>query len=266
MEMIGVIGGSGFYSLLEKKEDEEWPENIYGRTSSAIAIGEIGGRKVAFLTRHGKKHEIPPHKIPYRANIFALKELGVEHIISASAVGSLKPDIKPGEFVIPNQFVNFTQRRGDSFYDGPDTTHISTADPFCFHLRELLVAKSQDARLSVHPNGTAVVVQGPRFSTKAESGFYRSQGWDIINMTMYPEMVLARELELCYANISLVTDYDTGVKDAPGAQPVTLDEVVRVFNENTEKLKKLILETIPSVPQERKCECAQALEGARFSK
>jgi 5'-methylthioadenosine phosphorylase len=276
MSLIGIIGGSGFYKLLEKKEDEVWPENVYGRTSSAIALGAIAGRKVAFLARHGTKHNVPPHKVPYRANILALKELGVKQIISATAVGSLKPEIKPGEFVVPNQFVNFTQRRGDSFYDGPETTHISSAEPFCFHMRELLVAKSREQGLSVHPNGTAVVVQGPRFSTKAESAFFAHQGWDIINMTMYPEMVLARELELCYANISLVTDYDAGLKadDAHSAsgsandanvKAVSLQEVIKVFEENTEKLKRLILSVIPSLPQERRCECAKALEGARFS-
>jgi 5'-methylthioadenosine phosphorylase len=270
MTAIGVIGGSGFYSLFEKKDDEVWPENIYGRTSSSIVIGSVGMQKVAFLARHGKGHEIPPHKVPYRANILALKDLGVAHIMSASVAISLRPEIKTGEFVIPNQFVNFTQRRGDSFYDGPEIVHIDSADPFCFHLREILVAKCKSAGLSVHPNGTAVVIQGPRLPTKAENSFYKNQGWDIVGMTMYPEMVLARELGLCYSDISLVTDYSAEVKidDAINASTgaVACNDVANKFTESMEKLKQLVLSAVSDIPDERTCECRHALDGARVQR
>lgn len=260
--MIGIIGGSGFYSLLEEAKEKKI-STPYGKPSSKIMIGKIGNKEVAFLARHGVKHQYPPHKIPYKANIFALKELGVDRIIAPSAVGSLKAEIKPGSFLIPDQLVNFT-RREDTFYDGPETTHVSYAEPYCPELRELLIKVSKKMKLPVHNNGTVVVVQGPRFSTKAESYFFRKQDWDIINMTQYPECVLARELEICYANISIITDYDTGLKNDPNVKPVSLEEVIGVFNENNEKLKKLIFEIVPKIPEKRECICSRALEGARI--
>ena len=265
MSLIGVIGGSGFYSLLENAETVNI-ETPHGWPSSHIAIGELGGKKVAFLARHGFKHEFPPHKIPYKANIWALHDLGCRQIISATAVGSLKAHIKPGEFVVPDQFVNLTYGRDDTFYHGPDTTHISSADPYCPVLRDLLINVADAAGLRVHPAGTVAVVQGPRFASRAESAFYQSQGWDIINMTQYPEAALARELEMCYANISLITDYDAGLKDDPTIQPVTLEEVLRIFEANTARLRLLIKDLILQLPHERDCVCAHALQGARFSK
>lgn len=265
MSIIGVIGGSGFYSLLENAEVVNI-ETPFGWPSSPIAIGELGGRKVAFLARHGLKHEWPPHKIPYKANIRALHDLGCRQVISASAVGSLKPKIRPGDFVVPDQFVNLTHGRDDTFYHGPETAHISSADPYCPVLRDLLIDAADAAGLRVHPAGTIVVVQGPRFSTRAESAFYRSQGWDIIGMTLYPEAVLARELEMCYANISLVTDYDTGVEGDPSVPAVTGEDVLRVFEANSARLRQLIREIIPSVPTSRACFCGHALKGARLSK
>ena len=258
--MLAIIGGSGFYELLAEAR-EEFPDTPYGSPSGKIMIGKINGKDIAFLPRHGKGHKYPPHKIPYKANIWALKELGVNHIIAPAAVGSLKAEIKPGEFLIPDQFINFT-RRDDTFYDGPETTHISTANPYCGHLRKIVIGNKNQLG-SVHEKGTVVVIQGPRFSTKAESAIFAQLG-DIINMTQYPEAVLARELEMCYASICVVTDYDAGLKNNTGIKSVTLDEVVKVFKESNEKLKQFIVSIADKIPEERACECATALKGARF--
>jgi len=261
--VLAVIGGTGLYELFESEAEKREITTPYGKPSAAIAIGEIAGKKVAFLPRHGKKHEFPPHKIPYKANLFALKQLGVTRVIAPCAVGSLKPEIKPGDFVIADQVVNFTKRE-DTFYDGPETIHISFADPFCPELRSIVIDSLKELGLSFHPRGTAVVIQGPRFSTRAESEFYQRQGWDIINMTMYPECVLARELEMCYVNISIVTDYDVGLKGRSDIKPVTAEEVLRVFKANIEKLKELLKLVIAKVPEQRSCECSKALEKARL--
>ncbi len=236
----------------------------YGKTSSDITVGAVGDKKVAFIARHGTKHEYPPHKVPYKANIFALKQLGVTHIIAPAAVGSLKAEIKPGDFVVPDQFVNMTHGRDDTFYHGPETTHISSAEPYCPELRKLIISEGKKRGLKMRDSGTVVVIQGPRFASKAESEMFRKMGFDIINMTQYPECILARELEMCYANISIVTDYDTGLKDNPGINPVTMEEVVKVFNQNNERLKKFLFEIIPEIHDERKCICHEALRGARL--
>ncbi len=235
----------------------------YGKPSSDITVGSIGSKKVAFIARHGAKHQYPPHKVPYKANIYAFRQLGVTRIIAPAAVGSLKAVIKPGDFLVPDQFVNFTHR-DDTFYHGPETTHISAADPYCDVLRNLLIIEGEKRGLKIHDGGTVVVIQGPRFASKAESGMFRKMGFDIINMTQYPECILARELEMCYANISVVTDYDTGLKDEPGVTPVSMEEVVKVFSQNNEKLKKLLFEIIPKIPEERNCICKDALKGARL--
>ncbi len=266
--MIGIIGGSGFYELLEnhKHLDIMTP---YGRPSSKIAVGKINGKDVAFISRHGEEHKYPPHKVPYKANIYALKQLGLKQIITATAVGSLKKDIRPGDFLVPDQIANFTSGRKDTFYNGDSNSvencvvHISFADPFCNHIRNhiLKILKSQNHRY--HDKGTAVIINGPRFSTKAESDLYRKQNWDIINMTLYPEAVLARELEICYANISLITDYDTGVKDDSSVESVTVEDVMRTFKENNEKLKNII-KAVATNLDEKDCSCQHALEGARM--
>lgn len=259
--MIGVFGGSGFYSLLEGAATRD-VETHYGKPSSPVTIGKIGDRDVAFIARHGLKHQYPPHQIPYKANIAAFKELGVTRIIAPSAVGSLRKEIKPGEFLVPDQFVHFT-RRDDTFYH-EETVHIATHEPYCTELRELLVDAAQGMQLPVHAKGTVVVIQGPRFASHAESVMYRSMGFDIINMTQYPEVVLAREQEMCYANISIVTDYDTGIKDDPLVKPVSIEEVLRVFKENNEKIRQLIFALVPRIRAARSCACAHALEGARL--
>jgi 5'-methylthioadenosine phosphorylase len=257
---IGVFGGSGFYSFLEKTEAIEM-DTPYGPPSAPPVIGEVGGRRVAFIPRHGAKHEFPPHKVPYRANVWAMKELGVGRVLGPNACGSLQPGVKPGDFVVCDQLVDRTRNRPNTFYDGPVTTHISFADPYCDVMRAEAVAKARELGITVHDRGTVVVIEGPRFSTRAESAWFASAGWEVINMTQYPEALLARELELCYANISLITDYDVGVEDMP---PVTNDEVVRVFTENNQKLRDLLFAVIPGLPEERTCSCATALTGAKF--
>lgn len=257
---IGVFGGSGFYSLLE--DPIEFKVNTpYGAPSSPVMYGEIGGRKVAFLPRHGKDHSLPPHMINYRANVYAMKTLGVSRIIGPNACGSLQADVKPGDFVICDQFVDRTWGRKDTFYDGPITTHVSSADPYCSVMRQVAIDKAAELGITAHPKGTVVVIQGPRFSTRSESKWFADQGWEVINMTQYPECYLARELEICYCNISLITDHDAG---AEGAEPVSNDEVIRVFNENNEKVKALLHSMIPAFPVERDCACSHALEGAAF--
>jgi 5'-methylthioadenosine phosphorylase len=260
---VGVFGGSGFYRFLKKYE--ELPlETQYGPPSSPLKISTVGGRRVAFIPRHGEHHEFPPHVLPYRANIAAFKEVGVERVVAPCAVGSLKPELKPGDLVICDQFVNFTTGRRDTFYDGPVTTHISTADPYCPELRKLARDAAKKLKLPFHYGGTVVVIQGPRFSTRSESRFFRNQGWDVINMTQYPEVSLARELEMCYVNISMVTDYDSGLEDDPKVQPVSHEEVVRIFNENIENLRALITELIRTIPSKRSCSCGTALAHARL--
>jgi 5'-methylthioadenosine phosphorylase len=257
---VGVFGGSGFYSFLDDVE-EVGLDTPYGQPSAPPHLGRVGDIRVAFIPRHGVKHEFPPHRIPYRANAWAMKELGVSRVVAPNAVGSLQPHVKPGDFVICDQLVDRTRGREDTFYDGPVTTHVSFADPYCPTMREAATDAAQDLGISVHDRGTVVVIQGPRFSTRSESGWFSSQGWEVINMTQYPEAILARELELCYANISLVTDYDVGVGDVPA---VTNEEVIRVFQENNEKLRDLLFAMIPALPSARDCPCATALEGARF--
>jgi 5'-methylthioadenosine phosphorylase len=257
---IGVFGGSGFYSFLEGTETVDL-DTPYGRPSVSPVIGEVGGRRVAFIPRHGLKHEFPPHRVPYQANVWAMKELGVTRVLGPNACGSLQEHVKPGDFVVCDQMVDRTRDRPNTFYDGPVTTHISFADPYCPTMRDVTVAAGRELGIPMHERGTVVVIEGPRFSTRAESAWFKAAGWEVINMTQYPEAVLARELELCYANISLITDYDVGVEGVP---PVTNDDVVRVFAANNEKLRSLLFAVIPALPAERDCPCATALSGARF--
>jgi 5'-methylthioadenosine phosphorylase len=261
---IGVIGGSGFYKFLQTKEASKL-ETPYGSPSASVKLSDVNGKHIAFIPRHGEHHEFPPHVVPYRANIYALKQLGAERVFGPTAVGSLKASIRPGDFVISDQFVNFTNGRQDTFFDGPETAHVGSADPYCPELRELVLEASKDLGIKVHKKGTVVVIQGPRFSTRAESNFFRSQGWDIINMTQYPEAILARELEMCYVNISLVTDYDVGLEGDPKVKPVSNDEVMRVFNANLEKLRSLLLKAIELTPSKRSCSCGAAMRNARIS-
>ncbi|MBV9646377.1 MAG: S-methyl-5'-thioadenosine phosphorylase [Candidatus Eremiobacteraeota bacterium] len=260
---IGVFGGSGFYSLLS--DVREVPiETPYGAPSDRFAIGEIAGKRVAFLPRHGKAHQHPPHVINYRANLWAMKELGVARIIGPTACGSLDPSVAPGHMVVADQVVDRTTGRKDTFYDGPRTTHVSFAHPYCPQLRPIAIQALRSLGVETHENGTIVVIQGPRFSTKAESRWFSGNGWQVINMTQYPECYLARELEICYVNISLITDYDVGLEGMPGIEPVSHEEVIRVFAGNNHRVKDAIFKIIEAIPATRTCACGSALTGARL--
>lgn len=256
---IGVFGGSGFYSLIEGAK-EVWIETPYGAPSDRVALGEIAGRSVAFLPRHGKDHRYPPHVINYRANAYAMKLLGVTHIIGPTACGSLKPSVKPGSMVVADQLVDRTSGRIDTFFDGPVTTHVSFADPYCPTLRPIAIEALRSLGIETHERGTVVVCQGPRFSTRSESKWYQSQGWEVINMTQYPEAYLARELGICYVNISLITDYDVGLEGMP---PVSHHEVMEVFQRNNERTKAAIGRIVERIPLGTDCSCRRSLEGAR---
>ncbi len=258
---IGVFGGSGFYSLIEGAQEIQI-DTPYGPTSDVVTVGEIAGRRVAFLPRHGRKHQWPPHMINYRANITAMKQLGVTRILAPTAAGSLQPHVRPGDFVIPDQLVDRTSGRRDTFFDGPETMHVSLADPYCPQLRDVALAATRQLGLSSHGTGTVVVIGGPRFSTRAESRWFRSVGWEVINMTQYPECPLAREAEVCYLNVSLITDYDVGVEGDPHAQPVSAEEVLRQFAANLGRLRELIMTVIAATPAARTCRCGAALAGA----
>ncbi|MBV8067561.1 MAG: S-methyl-5'-thioadenosine phosphorylase [Candidatus Eremiobacteraeota bacterium] len=257
---IGVFGGSGFYSLIEDAH-ERWVETPYGAASDKVALGEIAGRRVAFLPRHGKDHRFPPQSINYRANLWAMKSLGVKWIIGPTAAGSLSLDYKPGSMAVCDQLVDRTSGRKDTFYDGPITTHVSFADPYCPTLRPIAIETLTALDVETHGHGTVVVIQGPRFSTRSESKWFQSQGWEVINMTQYPEAYLARELEMCYVNISLITDYDVGLEGMP---PVSHHEVIKVFNRNNERVRNAIGEIVQKIPAAADCSCRHALEGARF--
>ena len=259
---IGVFGGSGFYSLIENPR-EVWIETPYGMPSDRVALGEIAGKSVAFLPRHGKDHRFPPQAINYRANAWAMKELGVTRIIGPTACGSLKAEVKPGDMVVSDQIVDRTTGRKDTFYDGPITTHVSFADPYCSQLRPIASEQLRSLGITTHDKGTIVVIQGPRFSTRAESKWFSSLGWEVINMTNYPESYLARELEMCYVNISLITDYDVGLEGMHGIEPVSHAEVMKIFAGNNERVKNAIFKIIENIPAKRTCSCGSALAGAR---
>lgn len=257
---IGVFGGSGFYDLLEDAETVA-VETPYGRPSAAVTLGSIAGRKVAFMPRHGADHSLPPHKINYRANVWAFKALGISWVVSPCAAGSLQKHVEPGDFVICDQYVDRTNGRADTFYDGPITTHVSAADPYSKTLSGLAFQAAKDCGIKAHDKGTIVVIQGPRFSTRAESKWYRDQGWEVINMTQYPEVHLVKELGMDPVNISLITDYDTGVE---GIEPVSHAHVLKVFSENNAKLKKLLYRFIELMPTDpATSECRNVLASAR---
>jgi 5'-methylthioadenosine phosphorylase len=261
---IGVIGGSGFYQLLRNPRLKTI-KTPYGKPSDKIAVGVIGKKKVAFLSRHGAKHQYPPQSVPYKANLWALKKMGVGRVIAITACGSLQKKIKRGEFVVLDQFVDRTRGRGDSYYDGPETVHVSLAHPYCPEMAKIAYQMGKKQKLKIHPKGTLVVIEGPRFSTYSESIWFTKMGWDVINMTGYPEAVLARELELCYSAIALVTDYDVGVVVKEKIKPVTFKEILEVSKENNDKARQLVKAIIQKIPEKRKCGCGQALEYARIN-
>src|ERR1044071_9237140 len=260
---IGVFGGSGFYSLLENVREIEI-ETPYGKPSDSVFLAEIEGKRVAFLPRHGRHHTIPPHKINYRANIWALKSLGVRYLISPCAAGSLQPHVKPEHFVVCDQYVDRTRGRADTFYDGPEVYHVSGADPFCPHLRRLAIEVIREQGIRVHETGTIVVIQGPRFSTKAESRWFTHAGWEVIGMTAYPEAHLALEQAIAVVNVSLITDYDCGLFAQDDVTPVTSEEVYTVFKKNAERVKNVVLEMVRRIPLDLDSPCHNALDHAKI--
>ncbi len=257
---IGIFGGTGIYdSELLQESKEISIDTPYGKTSDSITIGDYKGRKVAFMPRHGKKHAIPPHMINFRANIWAFKELGVTRILAPSAVGSLKEEFKPGDFALPSQFLDFTKSRIGSFSEDGRVIHISVAEPFCPELQEVVLQTAQSQNIKIHKNCTYVCIEGPRFSTKAESKFFRTTGADIIGMTLVPECQLAREAQICYVSISTITDYDVWRE-----KPVTAKEVLETLSKNVESTKKMLAVLLEKIPKTRKCYCERALSEAEF--
>lgn len=247
---VGVFGGSGLYSLLDDAEEVEL-ETPFGNPAAPVTIGTVAGRRVAFLPRHGRDHSLPPHLVPYRANVWALRKLGVRAIFGPCASGSLHPDIHPGDFVILDQIVDRTTGRPSTFHDGPmapeglaPVDHISFADPYDAGLRKIAIEACRTQGVTVHESGTIVVIGGPRFSTRAESRWYGAQGWQVIGMTQMPEAALAAEAGIPYAAIALITDYDVGLEDAPGIEPVTMDEVLAMVELNATTVRKVLFRAI----------------------
>jgi 5'-methylthioadenosine phosphorylase len=256
---IGIIGGSGFYDLADDLRDVRL-ETPYGPPSDAVQVGEVGGRRVAFLPRHGRGHRFPPHRIPYRANLWALRSLGVRQVVAPCAVGGLREDLGPGTLVVPDQFVDRTDGRAHTYYD-EGAVHVAMAEPYCPLGRSAVLEAAGTARWSPVDGGTLVVVEGPRFSTRAESRWFTGNGWSVVGMTGYPEAVLARELALCYTTACLVTDLDAGVEEGQG---VTHAEVLDVFAQNVDRMRALVLDVVPRLPTERTCPCPHALDDLRL--
>lgn len=257
---IGIIGGTGIYSedMIENPETKK-VSTPYGKPSSDLKTGSVDGKRVAFLFRHGESHAIPPHKVNYRANIEALSKLGVKRIIGTAAVGSLREEIKPGHIVIPDQFIDMTRLRELTFYDGPKVAHVSMADPFCTEMRDAACGAAEKLGISHHRRGTYLCVEGPRFSTRAESEVWRTMGADVIGMTLVPEVVLAREREICYLSLSSITDYDCW---RPADKAVSAKDVAEIMKKNTERVKKMLLSVLQGIPEKRECECSCALDHA----
>jgi 5'-methylthioadenosine phosphorylase len=242
---IGVFGGSGFYSLLEDVREIK-VDTPYGAPSDSFFLAEVGARSVAFLPRHGRRHTIPPHGVPYRANVWAMRSLGVKAVISPCAAGSLQREVAPGDFVVCDQFVDRTRGRADTFFDGPIVSHVSSAEIYDPTLRAIAIDVIREHGIPVHERGTVVVIQGPRFSTKAESKWFSDAGWEVINMTQYPEAYLCRELGMAVVNISLITDYDAGVIE--GTEVVNALSVLEVFEKNASRIQKVVLDMIKRFP------------------
>jgi 5'-methylthioadenosine phosphorylase len=242
---IGVIGGSGFYSLLEDVREIK-VDTPYGPPSDSVFLADVAGRAVAFLPRHGRRHTIPPHRVPYRANVWAMRSLGVKAVISPCAAGSLQANVKPGDFVVCDQFVDRTSGRDQTFFDGPIVTHVSAAEIYDPELRRIAIETIRANDIPVHERGTVVVIEGPRFSTKSESKWFSDAGWEVINMTQYPEAYLCRELGMAVVNISLITDYDAGVIE--GTEAVNALSVLEVFELNAARIRKVVLDMIGAFP------------------
>lgn len=254
--MIGIFGGTGFYRFLDGVE-EVAVQTPYGPPSARLAVGDLDGQQVVFLARHGPNHEYPAHAVNYRANLWAMRRLGVRRVLAPCSVGSLQPLVRPGEFVICDQLVDRTRGRGDTFFDGPVVNCVSFADPYCPELRQAAAHAAEAEGITAHPTGTVVVIEGPRFSTRAESKWFSTMGWDVVNMTQYPESVLARELGMCYAGIALVTDFDAGLAGAEDVEAVTMDAIFAVLKANIERVQRLLFRAVPAVPSEFNCDCSK---------
>ncbi|MEV4118684.1 S-methyl-5'-thioadenosine phosphorylase [Micromonospora sp. NPDC049645] len=263
---VGVIGGSGFYEFLDDVT-EVTVDTPYGPPSDALSVGDLAGRPVVFLPRHGRRHALPPHRINYRANLWALRALGVRQVLAPGAVGGLRPELGPGTLVVPDQLVDRTSGREQTYHDGqsstdgrlPGVVHVPFADPYCPVGRATVLDAARSAGWQPVDGGAMVVIQGPRFSTRAESQWYGRMGWSIVGMTGHPEAVLARELALCYTALSLVTDLDSGVEVGHG---VTQQEVFTVFAQNIGRLRLLLGDAVQALPTDQgACPCGQALAG-----
>ncbi|KUJ70125.1 purine nucleoside phosphorylase [Streptomyces albus subsp. albus] len=264
---IGVIGGSGFYSFLDNVT-EITVETPYGPPSDSLFLGEVAGRRVAFLPRHGRGHHLPPHRINYRANLWALRSVGVRQVLGPCAVGGLRPEYGPGTLLVPDQLVDRTKNRTQTYFDGepladgrvPNVVHVTFADPYCPTGRKAAISAARGRDWEPVDGGTLVVIEGPRFSTRAESAWHASQGWSVVGMTGHPEAVLARELELCYTSLTLVTDLDAGTEAGEG---VSHTEVMRVFAQNVDRLRQVLFDTIRELPDTRgrDCLCTTAHDG-----
>ncbi len=262
MSKIGVIGGSGLYSIkglvLKKKKRFSTP---FGKPSDQYVIGEADGREIIFLPRHGSSHNIPPHQINYRANIWGFKKLGVERIISINAVGGIKKGLKPGDIVILDQIIDMTKNRKSTFYDGGEgVVHIDFTEPYCPDIRKILLKAGKNARVALKNGGAYVAVEGPRLETSAEIRSFAMLGGDVVGMTVMPEASLARELEICYSGISVVANYAAGIKK----KKLTTKEVMEEMAASTEKLKDLLKETFALIKEERACACGEALKDAKI--
>ncbi|MFE2140973.1 S-methyl-5'-thioadenosine phosphorylase [Streptomyces sp. NPDC059456] len=264
---IGVIGGSGFYSFLEDVSELR-VDTPYGPPSDSLFLGELAGRQVAFLPRHGRSHKVPPHKINYRANLWALRSVGVRQVLGPCAVGGLRAEYGPGTLLVPDQLVDRTKSRAQTFFDGeplpdgsvPNVVHTTFADPYCPVGRSVALAAARGRAWEPVDGGTMVVVEGPRFSTRAESKWHAAMGWSVVGMTGHPEAVLARELGLCYTSMALVTDLDAGAETGEG---VSHTEVLKVFGENVDRLREVLFDAVAALPptESRACLCTHAHDG-----
>jgi 5'-methylthioadenosine phosphorylase len=241
---VGVFGGSGFYEFLTDTVEVE-VDTPYGSPAAPVTIGSVAGRAVAFIPRHGRGHRFIPSAVPYRANVWAMRHLGVTSLVGPCSAGSLQSDLHPEEFVVPDQLVDRTWGRADTFHDGPPVHHEAFADPYDDEVRRALVTAGREAGITVHDGGTVVVIQGPRFSTRAESRWFREMGWQVVNMTNYPEAVLAKEAGLRYGTVALITDYDAGVD---GQEPVTMETVFARMEQNVARVRDLIERAVPALP------------------
>jgi len=260
---VAVIGGSGLYALMDDAFDLVI-DTPYGATSSPVSVGQLGGRAVAFIPRHGRQHQLPPHAVPYRANLWALRELGVSRVIAPSASGGLQAGIRPGDIVVCDQFVDRTSGRADTFSEPGQVIHASMAEPYCATLRGLACESARALDIRAHGRGTVVVVQGPRFSTRAESRWFSDAGWSVVNMTQYPEVALARELGLCYLNLSVVTDMDAGDAGDPDTPAVDARSVLEVLREGMAGVRLLVAEITGRLDSAPPCDCKALGDAARI--